>query len=126
MWAFWFFPSSICVYYIYLYCRFENGLEKAKEIKLLLGKEQEREFVIGDRLWDETEIAMNKRETPPLLKEFFDFINQEKVEVRAFKNKQTCGFMISRTLRDSLPIADVRPGGRGSSQGTAQLRLLLL
>ena len=42
----------------------KNGLKKAKEIKLLLGKEQEREFVIGDRLWDETEIAMNKRETP--------------------------------------------------------------
>ena len=63
----------------------KNGLENAKEIKLLLGKEQEREFVIGDRLWDETEIAMNKRETPPLLKEFFDFINQEKVEVRVIK-----------------------------------------
>jgi len=28
----------------------KNGLENAKEFKLLLGKEQEREFVIGDRL----------------------------------------------------------------------------
>ena len=84
----------------------KNGLEKAKEIKLLLGKEQEREFVIGDRLWDETEIAMNKRETPPLLKEFFDFINQEKVEVRAFKNKFLHG---KAYIIDGIPVL----GGAG-------------
>ena len=84
----------------------KNGLENAKEIKLLLGKEQEREFVIGDRLWDETEIAMNKRETPPLLKEFFDFINQEKVEVRAFKNKFLHG---KAYIIDGIPVL----GGAG-------------
>ena len=40
-----------------------------------------------------------------------------EIPEKLFKN--TCGFMISRTLRDSLPIADVRPGGRGSYLGTA-------
>ncbi len=81
----------------------KNGLENAKEFKLLLGKEQEREFVIGNRLWDEIEIAMNKKETPPLLNEIVDFINQEKVEVRAlkFKNKFLHG---KAYIIDGIPV----------------------
>ena len=57
-------------------------------------------------MWDETEIAMNKRETPPLLKEFVDFINQEKVEVRAFKNKFLHG---KAYIIDGIPVL----GGAG-------------
>jgi len=49
---------------------------------------------------------MNKRETPPLLKEFFDFINQEKVEVRAFKNKFLHG---KAYIIDGIPVL----GGAG-------------
>ena len=79
----------------------KNGLERAKEFKLLLGKEQEREFVIGDRLWNEMEIAMNKRETPPLLQELADFINQEKVGVRAFKQKFLHG---KSYIIDGIPV----------------------
>jgi len=49
---------------------------------------------------------MNKRETPPLLKEFVDFINQEKVEVRAFKNKFLHG---KAYIIDGIPVL----GGAG-------------
>lgn len=49
---------------------------------------------------------MNKRETPPLLKKFFDFINQEKVEVRAFKNKFLHG---KAYIIDGIPVL----GGAG-------------
>jgi len=64
MWAFWFFFRLYLrlLHLFILYCCFEKRARKRK--RNLLGKEQEREFVIGDRLWDETEIAMNKRETP--------------------------------------------------------------
>ncbi len=64
-----------------------KGLNNPENVKILLGKEQEREFVIGERLRGELEIALNHKETPPLIKEFEQFLIQNKVEVKAFKKK---------------------------------------
>jgi hypothetical protein len=62
-------------------------LNNPENVKILLGKEQEREFVIGERLRGELEIALNHKETPPLIKEFEQFLIQNKVEIKAFKKK---------------------------------------
>ena len=64
-----------------------KGLNNPENVKILLGKEQEREFVIGEHLRGELEIALNQKETPPLIEEFEQFLIQNKVEVKAFKKK---------------------------------------
>jgi len=92
----------------------KDGLERAREFKLLLGREQEREFVIGERLWNEMEVAMNRRDTPPLLRELADFINQNKVEIRAFKQKFLHG---KAYIIDGIPVLG-RVGFVGSSNLT--------
>jgi hypothetical protein len=64
-----------------------QGLNRPDSVKILLGKEQEREFILGERLRTELEVALNRRETPPLIMEFEGLLSQDKVEVKAYKKK---------------------------------------
>ena len=90
MWAFWFFQAlSASITSIYI-AVLKNRLENAKEIKLLLG---------------------------PLLKEFVDFINQEKVEVRDndnFFSQEEVG-EVKKALRDVYGKGE--EGARGRALG---------
>jgi len=70
------------------YRALRDGLREVKEFRLLLGKEQDREFVIGKRLREELEECLQKGEDmPPLIKEFKEFLERKNVHVRLYNNE---------------------------------------
>ncbi|MER3447739.1 MAG: hypothetical protein C4291_13300, partial [Candidatus Dadabacteria bacterium] len=84
-------PSSIWAVTAYFnlggFATLNQGLNKPDSVRILIGKEQEREFILGERLRAELEIALNRKEVPSLIREFEEFLSQNKVEVRAYKKK---------------------------------------
>ncbi len=60
-------------------------LDKVVRLRLLLGKEQEQAFVVGERLLAELEDATAKAETTAQeIQRWRDFLAQEKVEIRRY------------------------------------------
>ncbi len=77
-------PSSLRAVTAYFnlggFATLNQGLNKPDSVKILIGKEQEREFILGEHLRAE-------KEAPSLIREFEEFLSQNKVEVRAYKKK---------------------------------------
>ncbi len=63
----------------------EPALHRLTALRLLLGKEQEREFVVGERLLAELEDAMARAETTaPEIQRWRDFLAQNSVAIRRY------------------------------------------
>ncbi len=109
-------PPSIDIATAYFnlagFAMLEEGLRVAKRVRLLFGKEQEQDFVLGDALWHELQESLGSGKPPELIRALEDFLNRSEVEVRVLTDQ----FLHGKTfILEGVPVVGQLAIG-GSSQ----------